>query len=199
MPYPANHRSEVKKKIVDSARRLFNRHGFEGVSVQQIMSGAGLTHGGFYSYFTSKSDLYTEVLACFFTDPNWKNHWEGIEIDPGAGDLGRQVVKAYLSPQHYDDVENSCPMVALPCDVTRSGKEAQAAFENVFEAMVRLLEKGSQAVENPSHRRAQAMAALCIGGMVVSRAMADRSRADELRDSCMAVALEMGGWNEVTC
>ncbi|HEY6388798.1 MAG TPA: hypothetical protein VIX91_24245, partial [Candidatus Acidoferrum sp.] len=33
-----------------------------------IMAGAGLTHGGLYSYFESKSDLYVEVLGCFFTD-----------------------------------------------------------------------------------------------------------------------------------
>ena len=32
MPYPAGHRTEVRKKIVDSARRLFNRHGFDNVS-----------------------------------------------------------------------------------------------------------------------------------------------------------------------
>jgi AcrR family transcriptional regulator len=51
MPYPEGHRTEVRKKIVQSARRLFNRHGFNGVSLQQIMAGAGLTHGGFYSYF----------------------------------------------------------------------------------------------------------------------------------------------------
>jgi len=73
MPYPAGHRNAVRKKIVQSARRLFNRHGFDGVSLQQIMAGAGLTHGGFYSYFASKSDLYVEVLGCFFTDPEWKN------------------------------------------------------------------------------------------------------------------------------
>jgi hypothetical protein len=30
--------------------------------------------------------------------------------------------------------------------------------------------------------------------MVVARAMADRSYADELRDACMHVALELGGW-----
>ena len=51
MPYPSAHRPAVKKTIIDSARKLFNRHGFESVSIQQIMAGAGLTHGGFYSYF----------------------------------------------------------------------------------------------------------------------------------------------------
>jgi len=81
MPYPVAHRPAVKKTIIDSARKLFNRHGFENVSIQQIMAGAGLTHGGFYSYFNSKSDLYAEVLTCFFTDPNWKSCWEGVKVD----------------------------------------------------------------------------------------------------------------------
>ena len=46
MPYPPTHRKEVKRKIIDSARRLFNRRGFEDVSIAEIMKGAGLTHGG---------------------------------------------------------------------------------------------------------------------------------------------------------
>jgi len=41
MAYPAGHRDSVKRKIVESARRLFNRHGFEGVSVDEIMAGRG--------------------------------------------------------------------------------------------------------------------------------------------------------------
>src|ERR1700759_5741026 len=63
MPYPVGHRARVNARIIQSARRLFNRHGFDNVSVQQIMLGAGLTHGGFYSYFKSKSDLYAKVLG----------------------------------------------------------------------------------------------------------------------------------------
>ena len=81
------------------------------------MAGVGLTHGGFYSYFKSKSDLYAEVLGCFFTDPNWKSCWEGVHVDLSSTDVGSQVVRAYLSRQHFEDVENSCPMVALPTDV----------------------------------------------------------------------------------
>ena len=125
MPYPAGHRKEVSQRIVDSARRLFNRRGFENVSIAEIMAGAGLTHGVFYTYFGSKDQLYAEVLNCFFTDPEWKNCWEGVEVDLSSSDVGAQVVSAYLSRQHYEDVENSCPMVALPTDVARSGAAAE--------------------------------------------------------------------------
>ena len=138
MPYPAGHREQVRKRIVESARRLFNRSGFERVSLDAIMADAGLTRGGFYSYFDSKSDLYAEVLGCFFTDPNWKSRWDGVEVDPSSA-AGPQIVRAYLSRQHFDDIENSCPMVALPSDVARSDERAKAAFERVFKAMVTLL------------------------------------------------------------
>jgi TetR/AcrR family transcriptional repressor of nem operon len=196
MPYPAGHREAVRKNIINSARKLFNRHGFESVSLHQIMAGAGLTHGGFYSYFKSKSDLYAAVLGCFFTDPEWKSCWEGVHVDLSSTDVGPQVVRAYLSRQHYEDVENSCPMVALPSDVARSGVSAKRAFETVFKAMVSVLERSL--LEKGRRRRmtAQSIAALSIGGMVVSRTMVDRALADDLRAACTAVALRLGGWDK---
>lgn len=195
MPYPAGHREAVRTKIIESARKLFNRYGFENVSLQQIMAGAGLTHGGFYSYFKSKSDLYAEVLGCFFTDPNWKSCWEGVHVDLSSTDVGRQVVQAYLSRQHYEDVENSCPMVALPTDVARSGVAAKRAFETVFKAMVSVLERSLIDKKGPRRAKAQAIAALCIGGMVVARTMVDRGLADDLRGDCIVMALKLGGWD----
>ena len=195
MPYPTGHREEVRKNIVQSARKLFNRYGFENVSLRQIMAGAGLTHGGFYSYFKSKSELYTEVLGCFLTDPEWKNCWEGVHVDLSSTDVGPQVVRAYLSRQHFEDVENSCPMVALPSDVARSGKNVKQAYETVFKAMVNILERSVAEKNRSGHTTARAIAALCVGGMVAARSLADRTLADELRDACMAMALKLGNWD----
>jgi AcrR family transcriptional regulator len=196
MPYPVGHRAAMRKRIIDSARRLFNRHGFECVSLNQIMAGAGLTHGVFYSYFKSKSDLYAEVLGCFFTDPEWRNCWEGVHVDLSSTDVGPQVVRAYLSRQHFEDVENSCPMVALPTDVARGGVSAKRAFETVFKAMVSVLERSLTRRSRRRRTTAQCIAALSIGGMVVARTMVDRALADELRAACLSVALELGGWGK---
>jgi TetR/AcrR family transcriptional repressor of nem operon len=66
----------------------------------------------------------------------------------------------------------------------------------VFQAMVSVLERSSIENGRSRHITAQAAAALCVGGMVVARAMANRALADELRDACMAaVALKLGGWD----
>ena len=194
MPYPKGHREQVRNRIVESARQLFNRNGFESVSIDSIMAHAGLTRGGFYSYFESKADLYTEVLSCFFTDPNWKNRWEGVEIDLASGEIGPKIVRAYLSRQHLDDVENSCPMVALPNDVARCDKKVRAAFENVFKAMVALLGREIETTSEQPENTAMAIAALCVGAMVVARSLNDGGFSDRLRDAATRAALILGGW-----
>jgi alcohol dehydrogenase class IV len=104
-------------------------------------------------------------------------------------------VRAYLSRQHFEDIDNSCPMIALPTDVTRSDETAKQAFETVFSAMVSVLERSLKQSDQSRCTRAQAIAALCVGGMVVARAFENRAHADKLRDACMSVALELGGWD----
>jgi AcrR family transcriptional regulator len=197
MPYPAHHRHEVRARIVESARRLFNRNGFESVSVDSIMADAGLTRGAFYSYFESKSDLYAEVLSCFFTDPNWKSRWEGVEVDLKSPGAAAQIVRAYLSRQHFEDVENSCPMVALPSDVARGDQKVKAAFETVFKAMVTALGREVKTEGQAHEDTAMAIAALCIGGMVVARSMNDTNFGERLREAAASAALTLGGWSTV--
>ena len=119
-----------------------------------------------------------------------------MHVDLSSEDVGSQVVRAYLSRQHYGDIENSCPMVALPTDVARSDATAKRAFQTVFDAMVDVLERSLRDKKRPRHVRAQAIAALCVGGMIVSRTMIDCDAADELRSACMRMAHKLGGWDK---
>ena len=89
-------------------------------------------------------------------------------------------------------------MVALPTDVARSGVTARRAFETVFSAMVDVLQRSLRDTERQCRVTAQVIAALSIGGMVVARTLVDRAHADELRGSCLAVALQLGGWEKRT-
>jgi TetR/AcrR family transcriptional repressor of nem operon len=45
-----------------------------------------------------------------------------------------------------------------------------------------------------SRQVALALASLCLGGMVLARAVEDRALADELREATMAVGLRLGHW-----
>ena len=54
MPYTAKHKKNTRARIVECARKLFNRRGFVEVSIDEIMAEAGLTRGGFYNHFNNK-------------------------------------------------------------------------------------------------------------------------------------------------
>src|SRR6266568_4931317 len=83
-------------------------------------------------------------------------------------------------------------------DGARSGKSARSAFETVFRSMVSVLERSLLHNGRPRRAKAEGIASLCIGGMVVARALVDPALADELRDACMSVALDLGGWAKPT-
>jgi hypothetical protein len=79
--------------------------------------------------------------------------------------------------------------------LTGAGNEGKKYVITGPEAlMVSFLERDVRHRINDAGTTAQAIAALCVGGMVVARAMDDRGHADRLRDACKAVALTLGGW-----
>jgi hypothetical protein len=82
-------------------------------------------------------------------------------------------------------------MVALPSDVARASRNAKRAYQAAFEGMVAILEQRAS-----SRDSALAIAALCVGGMVIARASDDRTLGDELRQAAMRVAFELGGWQD---
>ena len=129
---------------------MFNRHGFEAVSIDQIMANAGLTRGGFYHHFANKEELYSEAIAgyagCNAT---------AMDFGAPAGRIVLQMVNAYLSRQHLEDVELHCPMIALPSDVARAGAVVRRTYERQLTGMVGLFEGGNRSRRLATHGRAR--------------------------------------------
>ncbi|MEO5877447.1 MAG: TetR/AcrR family transcriptional regulator [Streptosporangiaceae bacterium] len=53
--------AEISERLLREATRLFAEKGFDGTSVQEIVSAAGVTKGAMYHYFSSKDDLLFEI------------------------------------------------------------------------------------------------------------------------------------------
>jgi TetR/AcrR family transcriptional regulator, transcriptional repressor for nem operon len=194
MPYSPDHRAQVRDRIVSSARRLFNRHGFNAVSIDDVMAEAGLTRGSFYAYFDSKSDLYSTAITAILDEKSIRN-WDGISIDPRAPDLSAEIIADYLSIDHFENVDGTCPLVALPNDVSRTEESVKRAFESVLRALIDIFEQGLERKGEGARRRALAIASLCVGGMVLARTVEDRALGDELRAAARRIALSLGRWN----
>jgi AcrR family transcriptional regulator len=53
-------------EILDAARKVFARKGFENATMDGIAEVAGVAKGTLYLYFQSKRDIYLEALRCGF-------------------------------------------------------------------------------------------------------------------------------------
>lgn len=194
MPYPPEHKAETRAKIVEGARRLFNRRGFDEVSIDEIMASVGLTRGGFYNHFPNKEVLYGEAIASYArADPS--STWQDVELDPTAPsqEFALQFLNAYLSPQHLGDTAFHCPMIALPSDAARAGSAARQAYEKLFRAMVGVFEASLKGEAALCRQKAVTMATLCVGGMVVARTLDDEAFATEIREAARTLALDLSG------
>jgi AcrR family transcriptional regulator len=58
----AEKQAETRAALLEAAGRVFVREGFQGASVEKISAEAGFTRGGFYSNFSSKEELFAELL-----------------------------------------------------------------------------------------------------------------------------------------
>jgi AcrR family transcriptional regulator len=58
----AERQEQTRAALVDAAGRVFVERGFVGSSVEAITAEAGYTRGAFYSNFSSKEELFAELL-----------------------------------------------------------------------------------------------------------------------------------------
>ena len=61
----ARKRDDTRRRIYDTALRLFQQHGFEAVSVGQIAEGAGVSVPTFYAHFPSKEHLVMQLPSAY--------------------------------------------------------------------------------------------------------------------------------------
>jgi AcrR family transcriptional regulator len=54
---------DARARVLDAAVELFAQHGYDGTSVSQVISQAGVAKGGFYHHFASKEALLYEVYG----------------------------------------------------------------------------------------------------------------------------------------
>lgn len=195
MPYSPEHKCETRQKILESARRLFNKKGFSEVSINEVMENAGLTHGGFYRHFRDKAELYAEAVRWFLC-PEAPKPWQRKSREPAAEQRprGQRIVDAYFSRDHFNDRESCCPLITQTSDVARGDDKMRGAYREVLEKLVEIFQ--ADLAEPGRQERALAMVALCVGGVMVARCVDDPVLADNLRCAAHRQALQTGGWSD---
>lgn len=165
---------ENRMRIVATASELFRERGYDGVGVAELMSAAGLTHGGFYKHFGSKADLMAEAMSCGFTR----------SAESTAGVDREKFIEYYLSRQHRDEMGKGCVMSALGTDSARQSESIKATFAAGIERQLAVLSHQNKGDAGSRADLIDTIAHL-VGALVLSRACPDDSPlADEILDVC---------------
>ena len=59
----------TRERLVEAAFQSFMQSGYDATGLSQILGDAGLSKGAFYHYFSSKEDIFREVVTAYFLEP----------------------------------------------------------------------------------------------------------------------------------
>jgi AcrR family transcriptional regulator len=169
----------TRQKIVEQAAPLFNRLGYAGCSMQDIMAATGLEKGGLYRHFSSKEELAKEAFRyslAWVTDARWK----GIEEVEGSVEKLRFLVRRFVDIRSI--FPGGCPVMNTAIDADDGNpalrKLVQKAIQEWKDKIVRIVKTGIQRAEIRSDIEPRGIANVLIaaleGALMISRLEGNR-------------------------
>lgn len=110
---------ESRKRIIETAEKLFDRRGYANTSVQDILDALNMSKGGFYHYFDTKMDLLSEV--CRRRNEQWYEH--GVEYVRAMNAGPTEKLNAALKLMNMLD-RDSISMLGLLTELHAQGQDA---------------------------------------------------------------------------
>jgi TetR/AcrR family transcriptional repressor of nem operon len=170
--------AQTRKRIVTAAAGEFRKNGIVATGIADLMTAAGLTHGGFYKHFESKDQLVAEACAEAVETAIFERL--GAAVSEGAG-----AAAAYLSTGHRDNPATGCPLSAIGSELARSHEQTRAAATAGFLRLVEIM-AGQFGKLPPATARRRALVAVStmIGALTMSRIVTDPElSAENLREA----------------
>lgn len=183
-PLVASRKEETRRRIVDTAARLFLEKGVDRVGVDEIMRECGLTHGGFYGYFPSKEALVSE--ACTAALDETTQQWETLVRGLADDAVWESFLAGYLAGDLTSSVNPACPAAILGADVARRQDTIQASYVARLKALFDTI------AEEAGSDRSEAIvtvAALVGATSLAAQVGKDKELAAEILNSTRAVLL----------
>jgi TetR/AcrR family transcriptional regulator, transcriptional repressor for nem operon len=158
MPHPKDRKALTRRRILESAARLFAARGYEATSIEHVMFDCGLTRGGFYAHFKSKALLYEEALR------DGHLHKLAATQADASQDWLREVFAACSG-----NAPISSDWAFLAADVGSVQPEIRESYVRAVNTMIRKLAEHLQPRSpNEPEDTSLAAAAMLIGGMAIA-------------------------------
>ena len=168
-----------RRRVVATSSALFREKGVDGVGISDLMSEAGLTHGGFYKQFGSKAELVEEACALALDDT--MAFWDGYL--EGAAEPRARFIRAYLSQQQRDRVGEGCLLPALAGEARRESPAIRSIFTRAIRSYADRLDQPEEA--RTSQTRSEALSTLSemVGAILLARVTDDPQLSNEILDA----------------
>lgn len=180
--YPSQHKTETRRRILAAAGRVMKARGMEAASVEAVMRDAGLTVGGFYAHFPSKTAMDVEIIRVMLGE--FPGPWlSGLEAHSGL-DWVERALGRYLNATHRDQ-PSGCAYPAVLSEMAGAPAEVRRAFAESFQLRLAAFKTHLPEVAGvTAHERALATMALTIGGLLLSRALRGSDLSDDMLRAC---------------
>ncbi len=136
---------ETRLMILQRASEVFNRKGYSGASMSDIMTATGLEKGGIYRYFDSKDDLALDSFdyAVSLVRIEFQN---ALMDKRDAIDRLQAIVSVFRAMPNGSPIAGGCPVLntAVEADDTHPAlrDHARRAMDEWREFILRTLTKG---------------------------------------------------------
>ncbi|MFM0113045.1 TetR/AcrR family transcriptional regulator [Paraburkholderia nemoris] len=180
----ASRKEITHERIVEVAARAIRRSGYDGTGVADIMKEAGLTHGGFYAHFPSREVLLAEAADRAGAEAVALSEHIAASVPPE--DALPSMVRAYLSKEHCEDIENGCPVSALGSEMPRQAPVVRRAATRRIKEMIDVIARQLPDWGQPgAHEQALVTAATMVGTMVLARAVDDPKLSEDFLEAAL--------------
>ena len=161
----------LKEKIIHESLKLFSLNGFLSTSILDIISAAETSKGGFYNHFSSKEDLFYQVLD--ESRKIWREkNLNGLdEIEDSIGKI-KQLLTNYRDG-YLLDAENfpgGCIFIMFAVELGDSrphlSREVQKGFVGLKTMIKRLLDEGKDAGEFSNGINTDIITEILFNGML---------------------------------
>ena len=161
----------LKDTIIHESLKLFSLNGFLSTSIQDILSAAGTSKGGFYNHFTSKEDLFYQVLD------EARNIWRERNLR-GLDEIAEPIEKIIKLLENYKDrylldAENfpgGCIFIKFAVELGDSrphlAREVQKGFTGLKSMLERLLDNGQSAATVYNGKTSETITEIIFNGML---------------------------------
>jgi TetR/AcrR family transcriptional repressor of nem operon len=175
----------TRQRIIAEAAPIFNQRGFDGCSMQDLMTATGLEKGGLYRHFNNKEDLAAEAFR-YALAQNVKVRTEHLDEIPNSLDKLKRVVHLFV--ELPSAIPGGCPLMNTAIDADDGNPAlrdlARKGIQEWRGRLVHILETGIKAGEirrsTDPRRTANTLIATLEGALMISRLENNRSA---LRDA----------------